>query len=85
MGEKSVENILNGIEKSKIKSFEKVLFSLGIRFVGETVAKKLAQTFNIVLDIKGGDSKKHADLKSQLIAIHNYSAKYYQKILKAPF
>ena len=43
--------------------------------------KKLAQTFNIVLDIKGGDSKKHADLKSQLIGIHNYTAKYYQKIL----
>jgi len=43
--------------------------------------KKLAQTFNIVLDIKGGDSKKYADLKSQLIAIHNYTAKYYQKIL----
>ena len=43
--EKTVENILSGIEKSKSQSFERVLFALGIRFVGETVAKKLAQHF----------------------------------------
>jgi len=43
--------------------------------------KRLAQTFNITLDIQGGDSKKYIDLKSQLIAIHNYATKYYQKIL----
>lgn len=40
--EKTVTNILGGLEKSKSISFEKVLFALGIRFVGETVAKKLA-------------------------------------------
>ena len=43
--------------------------------------KKLAQNYNIVLDIEGGDSKKFADTKSQLIAIHNYATKYYHKIL----
>ena len=42
MAEKSVENLLNGIALSKEVPFERVLFGLGIRFVGETVAKKLA-------------------------------------------
>lgn len=44
-GEKSISNMLEGIEKSKEMPFEKVLFGLGIRFVGETVAKKLASHF----------------------------------------
>lgn len=43
--EKTVANILAGIEESKKLSFEKVLFALGIRHVGVTVAKKLAQHF----------------------------------------
>lgn len=42
-GERSIENMLKGIEKSKEMPFEKVLFGLGIRYVGETVAKKLAR------------------------------------------
>lgn len=42
-GEKSIDNMLKGIEKSKDMPFEKVLFGLGIRYVGETVAKKLAK------------------------------------------
>jgi DNA ligase (NAD+) len=41
-GERSIENMLKGIEQSKQMPFEKVLFGLGIRYVGETVAKKLA-------------------------------------------
>jgi len=41
MAEKSVHNLLEGIEFSKQKPFEKVLFGLGIRYVGETVAKRL--------------------------------------------
>lgn len=44
-GEKSINNMLDGIEKSKEMPFEKVLFGLGIRYVGETVAKKLAAHF----------------------------------------
>ncbi|NGM63866.1 NAD-dependent DNA ligase LigA [Sphingobacterium sp. SGR-19] len=44
-GEKSIENMLTGIENSKDKPFEKVLFALGIRHVGETIAKKLALHF----------------------------------------
>ena len=41
-GEKSIENMLKGIELSKQMPFEKVLFGLGIRYVGETVARKIA-------------------------------------------
>jgi DNA ligase (NAD+) len=44
-GEKSINNMLDGIEKSKQMPFEKVLFGLGIRYVGETVAKKLTAYF----------------------------------------
>lgn len=45
MAEKSVENLMLGLEESKTVPFERVLFGLGIRFVGETVAKKLAFAF----------------------------------------
>lgn len=43
--EKTAENIIKGIEESKKSSFSKVLYALGIRFVGETVAKKLTSQF----------------------------------------
>ena len=45
MAEKSAQNIIEGVQKSKEIPFEKVLFALGIRFVGETIAKKLAKHF----------------------------------------
>lgn len=45
MAEKSANNMIAGIQNSKQIPFEKVLFALGIRFVGETVAKKLAKHF----------------------------------------
>ncbi|WP_163401120.1 NAD-dependent DNA ligase LigA [Flavobacterium fluviatile] len=45
MAQKSAENLVNGVEKSKEIPFESVLFALGIRFVGETVAKKLARHY----------------------------------------
>jgi DNA ligase (NAD+) len=45
MAEKSAENLINGIEKSKQIPFERVLYALGIRYVGETVAKKLAKHY----------------------------------------
>jgi len=48
MAEKSAENLINGIEKSKEIPFERVLFALGIRYVGETVAKKLAKHFKSI-------------------------------------
>ena len=45
MAEKSAKNMIRGIEASKNIPFEKVLFALGIRFVGETVAKKIAKHY----------------------------------------
>lgn len=45
MGEKSAERILQGLEASRSVPFERVLFALGIRFVGETVARTLARAF----------------------------------------
>ncbi|WP_271424217.1 NAD-dependent DNA ligase LigA [Aequorivita sinensis] len=48
MAQKSAENIVNGIEASKQIPFERVLFGLGIRYVGETVAKKLAKHYKTI-------------------------------------
>lgn len=48
MAEKSADNLLNGIELSKSISFERVLYALGIRYVGETVAKKLAKHYKSI-------------------------------------
>lgn len=48
MAQKSSENLVNGIEKSKEVPFERVLFALGIRYVGETVAKKLARHYKSI-------------------------------------
>ena len=45
MGQKSAENIIAGIEKSKQVPFSRVLFAIGVRFVGETTAKHLAVAF----------------------------------------
>jgi len=45
MAEKSADNLIKGIEASKQVPFERVLFGLGIRYVGETVARKLAKQF----------------------------------------
>lgn len=51
MAEKSANNLLRSIELSKEISFERVLFGLGIRFVGETSAKKLARHFGSIDEI----------------------------------
>ena len=52
MGQKSAENIVNGIAASRSVPFERVLFALGIRFVGETVAKKIARSFKSILIVE---------------------------------
>ena len=51
MAEKSVENLLIGVGQSKLIPFERVLFGLGVRFVGETVAKVLAKHFKTIDNI----------------------------------
>ena len=58
MGEKSAENIIKGIEASKEVPFERVLFALGIRFVGETVAKKIAKSFNDIDELENANLEK---------------------------
>ncbi len=55
MAEKSAQNMIAGIEKSKEIPFKKVLFALGIRFVGETVAKKLAKHFKSIENLMAAD------------------------------
>lgn len=52
MADKSAQRILDGLEKSKTVPFERVLFALGIRFVGETVAKILAQKLHSIDNIQ---------------------------------
>lgn len=60
MAEKSAANIIDGIETSKKAPFEKVLYGLGIRHIGETMAKKLARYF------KSLDSLRNADKEALL-------------------
>ncbi|SER99971.1 NAD-dependent DNA ligase LigA [Salipaludibacillus aurantiacus] len=52
MGEKSTDNLLNAIEASKDNSLEKLLFGLGIRYVGSKAAKTLAMTFETMETLK---------------------------------
>jgi len=58
MAEKSVENILFGLEASKQIPFERTLFAIGIRYVGETVAKKLARHFHSIENIKAATTEE---------------------------
>jgi DNA ligase (NAD+) len=74
-GERSIENMLAGIEKSKEMPFEKVLFGLGIRYVGETVAKKLAA------GVKNIDNLSNATLE-ELIAIDEIGQRIAESIIE---
>lgn len=73
-GEKSAENIINGIEQSKKVPFERVIFALGIRFVGETVAKKIAKSFTNIDELINAS-------KEELINIDEIGEKIAQSIL----
>ena len=70
LGEKSAKNIIAGIEKSKQVPYERVLFALGIRFVGETVAKKVAKAFKNIDDLAAAnlDQLIHVDEIGEKIA-----------------
>ena len=74
MAEKSAKNMIEGIEKSKEIPFERVLFALGIRYVGETVAKKLAKHF------KNIDALMHAGYE-ELIAVDEIGDRIAQSII----
>ena len=73
-GEKSAQNIMAGLEASRQVSFERVLFALGIRFVGETVAKKLARS------IKNIDTLMSATME-ELMAIDEIGEKIAESII----
>ncbi len=72
--EKSVENMLKGIEASKQNPFERVLFALGIRMVGETVAKKLARHF-------GSLDKLAAASKEDIAGIYEIGEKIAENVV----
>jgi DNA ligase (NAD+) len=75
MAMKSAENLVNGVEASKEIPFERVLYALGIRFVGETVAKKLAKHY------KNIDSLRQATL-IELILVDEIGEKIAQSVLE---
>jgi len=75
MAEKSAQNMIDGIKKSKQIPFEKVLFALGIRFVGETVAKKLAKHFKSI------DSLMTANFES-LVAVDEIGDKIADSVIE---
>lgn len=75
MAEKSADNLIQGIEKSKEVQFERVLFALGIRFVGETVAKKLARAFKSV------DALAKADIDS-LVGVDEIGVKIAESVVE---
>ena len=58
MAEKSAQNIIDGVEKSKQIPYEKVLYGIGIKHVGETVAKKLAKNFPSIDDLKNATEEE---------------------------
>ena len=75
MAEKSAVNLINGIEASKKIAFERVLFGLGIRYVGETVARKLAKQF------KNIDALANASLED-LIAVDEIGERIAQSVVE---
>ena len=75
LGSKSAERILKSIEESKTVGYERVLFALGIRFVGETVAQKLAHQLTSV------DQLKSATFE-QLITIDEIGDKIAESIIR---
>jgi DNA ligase (NAD+) len=71
MAEKSADNLIKGLEASKQIPFERLLFALGIRYVGETVAKKLAKHFKTIKAIQEAkfDELTNVDEIGERIAI----------------
>lgn len=74
MAEKSAQNIIDGIEKSKHIPFEKVLYGIGIKHVGETIAKKLVKNFNSI------DTLRQASLE-ELVQVEDIGLKIAESII----
>ena len=74
MAQKSAENLVDGVQASKQIPFERVLFGLGIRFVGETVAKKLAKHFKSIDALMGATFE-------QLVAVDEIGDRIAESVL----
>jgi DNA ligase (NAD+) len=74
-GEKSVQKLLEGIDRSKQRQYHYVIFSLGIRHVGSTVAQVLAEHFTSIDELMKAS-------ESDLQAIHEIGPKITQSILR---
>ena len=79
MAEKSVNNLFEGIEKSKNKPFSKVLFGLGIRYVGETAAKRLAKAFGSMNALMGATTEALTETEEIGGRIAESVVKYFSK------
>ena len=79
MAEKSVNNLFEGIGKSKNKPFSKVLFGLGIRYVGETVAKRLAKAFGSMNALMGATTEALTETEEIGGRIAESVVKYFSK------
>ncbi len=62
MGDKSAQRIIDGLEASKAVPFERLLFALGIRYIGETVAKILAKAFKSIDAIKNASIEELTEI-----------------------
>ncbi|MFC4816957.1 NAD-dependent DNA ligase LigA [Flavobacterium sp. GCM10023249] len=75
MADKSAENLITGIEKSKKIPFDRVLYALGIRYVGETVAKKLAKHYKNIETLSVATTE-------ELIAVDEIGEKIAQSLIE---
>ncbi len=75
LGEKSIDNLLNAIEESKQRPFEKVLFALGIRYVGSGAANKIADHFLSIEKLMNAS-------KDEIEAIHEIGPSISESIIR---
>lgn len=75
MGELSAQNIISGIETSKEVPYHRVLFALGIRYVGETTAKKLAAAIPSIDELREASYER-------LLEVEEVGAKIAQSIIE---
>ncbi|MBA4250368.1 MAG: DNA ligase [Chlorobiaceae bacterium] len=75
LGKKSIDNLLEAIEKSKAQPFSKVLFALGIRYVGATVSKNLTENFSSIDELSKATEEK-------ILEIHEIGPSISKSVIK---
>ena len=86
-GEKSVQNLLDGIEASKSKPYHRVLYSIGIRHVGTTIAQKLAEQFSSIDELEKATEEQLLEVedigpKISESIVHFFSEKHNREIVE---